>query len=136
MYQAVTGASTASLYNAATSPLPLIAAPGMGTQLVLNTSSLFANVQSGCSTINEEGYSNTAWAATRMSASDKNTDLGVPGITMHEAVAMTGPITGPPSGTSCGYQSIPGDPTAGGLQSLVSGESGVFYPVMGSYMRT
>lgn len=135
LYQAVTGASAASMYNGPTSPLPLIAAPGMGTQLVLS-SSLFSAVQSSCSTANVDGYSNTAWANTRVSPTDLNADLGVPGITMHEAVTMTGPITGPPSTTSgnCGYATVANDPTAGALQSLVTGESGVFYPVMGAYL--
>jgi lysophospholipase L1-like esterase len=31
---------------------------------------------------------------------------------------------------------LAGDPTSGGLQSLVSGESALFYPVMGSYLNT
>jgi lysophospholipase L1-like esterase len=137
MYQADTGASAASVYNPSTSPLPLIAAPGMGTQLVLNATSLFAPVQSSCSSVNDDGYSNKGWASTRMDPSDLNADLGVPGITMHEAVAMTGPITGPANNTTggaCGYLTVANDPTAGALQSLVSGESSVFYPVMGPYL--
>jgi lysophospholipase L1-like esterase len=135
LYQSITGASTQSLYDPATSPLPLIASPGMGTQLVLNKTSLFAPVQSSCSQFNEAGFSSTLFANTRMDAADQNTDLGVPGITMHEAVAMTGPLTAPPNPANCAYATVKSDPTAGALQSLVSGESGVYYPVMGSYIR-
>ena len=135
-YQSLTNTPTAAMYNAPTSPLPLIGAPGLGTQLVLNLSSLLANVQSACSTPNLEAFSSSGWTATRLSASAPVTDLGVPGITMHEAIAMSGPLTGPPQGQNCSYISIPGDPTSGGLQSLVMGESSVFYPVMGGFQST
>jgi lysophospholipase L1-like esterase len=133
MYQSITGASTASLYNPSTSPLPLIAAPGMGTQIVLNLTTLFANVQTSCSEFNDAGFSSTAWATTRMDPSAQTYDLGVPGITMHEALNMTGPLTPPATGSTCGYTTLPHDPTSGGLQSLVNGESSVFYPVMAGY---
>jgi len=136
LYQAVTGASTASLYDPTTSPLPLIAGPGMGSQLVLSAS-LFSPTHSSCDAFNDSGYSSTLFADTRMDAAAHNLDLGVPGITMHEAIAMSGPLTGPATNTpsGCGYATIPGDQTSGGLQSLVSGESAVYYPVMGSYIH-
>lgn len=140
IYVQLTGAPTASLYNPATSPLPLIAALGLGTQLVVNKPNLFAPVQQCNSAVNSEAYSNTAWATTRMSPTTQNSDLGIPGVTMHEAVAMTGPITGPPTTYNpttgvCGYNTLANDPTSGGLQSLISGESELFYPVMGTYLN-
>lgn len=136
LYQQLTGTPSLAMYNAATSPLPLIKAPGLGAQLVLNaTTPPFLPIQAGCSTFNLQGYSSTAWAATRMSPSAPVTDLGIPGITMHEAVSMTGPLTGPPPGApnDCSYPSNASDLTAGGLQSLVQGESELFYPVLGEY---
>ena len=139
LYQQLTGTTAAAMYNGPTSPLPLIGGPlGMGDQIVLNATTLFANVQSSCSAANEAGYSSTAWATTRVSPSAPVTDLGVPGITMHEAITMSAPLTGPPPNpaVSCGYTTIAGDPTSGGLQSLVAGESGVFYPVMGGFQST
>ena len=135
LYVQLTGAPVASLYVPSLSPLPLIAGPGLGTQLVINATSLFASTHSGCDTFNDEAYSPATYGNTRL-ANTQNLDLGVPGITMHEAVAMTGPLTGPPNAPNCGYKVLPNDPTSGGLQSLVSGESALFYPVMGSYLNT
>ena len=138
LYSELTGTTGAALYNPATSPQPLIKAPGLGNQLVLNAASLFAGSQGltgGCSLFNLQGFSSAAWASTRLSTTNTVTDLGVPGITMHEAVAMSGPLTGPPPNapSDCTYPSNPADLTAGGLQSLVAGESELFYPVLGGY---
>ena len=54
---------------------------------------------------------------------------------MHETIYMTGPYEGPPvqSGSSCGYATLPNDPTSGGLQSLVQAENQYFLPVLGEY---
>ncbi|HUA08607.1 MAG TPA: hypothetical protein VMA98_04980 [Candidatus Acidoferrales bacterium] len=134
LYMQLTGTTAAQMATGTTSPLPLIAGPGLGSQLVINATSLFASVQSGCDTFNQAAYGSSSWSSTRISAGTQNYDLGVPGITMHEAVAMTGPLTGPPNAPNCGYKVLANDPTSGGLQSLVSGESGAFYPVMGSYV--
>lgn len=113
--------------------LPLITAPGLGTQLVLNATTLLANTQSGCSTFNDAAFGEQSWGETRVSSTTGIADLGVPGITMHEAVAMTGPYEGPPGGANCGYTTIPGDPTSGGLQSLVESENQLFLPVLGEF---
>ncbi len=131
-YQQMTGAS-------ATAALPLIKAPGLGNQLVLNATTLIASTHaSSCDTFNLAGYSSTQWTATRVNPGAVVTDLGVPGITMHEAIGMAGPLTGPPPGApaNCGYAVNPADPTAGGLQSLVAGESELFYPVLGEYQSS
>ncbi len=135
-YQSLTNTPPLAMYNAATSSLPLIKAPGLFTQIVLNTSTLFANVQSGCSQPNQAAFSNSAWVATRLAPTAPVLDLAVPGITMHEAVAMSGPFTGPPQGPNCNYATIPGDPTSGALQSLVNAENGSFYPVLGGFRNT
>jgi lysophospholipase L1-like esterase len=135
IYVQLTGVPAASMYVAATSPLPLIAGPGLASQLVINKTTLFASIQSGCDAFNDAAYSPATYYNTRL-ANTQNLDLGVPGITLHEAVAMTGPLTGPPNAPNCGYSVLPNDPTAGGLQSLVSGESALFYPVMGAYRNS
>ncbi len=126
-----------SLGNAQRSPLPLVAAPGLGGQLVVSAvSPPFASTHSSCDAFNTLAYSRATWQQTRANPAAPIADLGVPGITMHEALAMTGPITGPPSATNCGYKTIPGDITSGALQSLVQGESQAFYPVLGQFQKT
>ncbi len=120
-----------------TSPLPLIKAPGLGAQLVVSaTNPPFAPTHSACDAFNQSAYSPTLWQQTRASLTAPIADLGVPGITMHESIAMTAPLTGPPNPPSCGYVTVPGDITSGGLQSLVSGESELFYPVLGQFQST
>ncbi|HEY9181522.1 MAG TPA: SGNH/GDSL hydrolase family protein, partial [Candidatus Baltobacteraceae bacterium] len=81
-------------------------------------------------------FSPTNWTAVRMNPAAPIADVAVPGVTMHEAVSQTGPITGPPTGPNCGYVTIPGDPTSGGLQSLVNGESVMYYPILGQFATT
>jgi len=134
-YEQATGTSAAAMANSGTSVLPLVRAPGLGTQVVLNATSLLAGTHSGCDAFNTAAYSSTAWTTTRLNATGAVTDLGVPGITMHEAVAMHAPLTGPPTGANCGFVTIPGDPTSGALQSLVNGESLTFYPVLGNFQN-
>jgi lysophospholipase L1-like esterase len=122
-----------STTNVSLASLPLIKAPGLADQLILTASGL-APVQSACSSFNTQAYSSSGWAATRVNPAASVTDLGVPGITMHEAIAMYAPLTGPSNAANCGYLTLPGDPTSGGLQSLVTGESELFYPVLGGYL--
>jgi lysophospholipase L1-like esterase len=137
LYEELTGTSATAMYNAATSPLPLIKAPGLANQLVIGATGLAMSQgpTGGCNLFNLQGFSASGWTGTRLSTANMVTDLGVPGITMHEAIAMSGPLTGPPPGapTSCSYPSNPADLTAGGLQALVTGESELFYPVLGGY---
>lgn len=127
--------------NAAAAVLPLINAPGINTQLVLNASTLLTTTQSACSTFNMSAFGATTWQGTRENPPIGIADLGIPGITMHEAVYMNGPYSGPPvvnpspaaPGTTCGYATLPNDPTSGGLQSLVQSENQLFLPVLGGY---
>lgn len=134
MYQQMLSGVVGPFPNNAEVPvMPLIKGPGLGSQLVLNATTLLANTHSGCDAFNNAAYSLSTYQTTRLSNTGTTLDLGVPGITMHEAVSMTNPLTGPPNGSNCGYVTIPGDPTSGGLQSLVQGESLTFYPVLGGF---
>lgn len=131
MYNQMTG-----IPNSAAQALPLIKGPGLANQIVINAATLFAPTHSSCDAFNDAAYSSSAWASTRMFPSVNPLDLGVPGITMHEAIAMKAPLTGPPNAANCGFTTIATDPTSGGLQSLVNGESLMFYPVLGSYQAS
>jgi lysophospholipase L1-like esterase len=119
--------------NPSLAVLPLINSPGLGTQLVLNSASLLTSVQSGCTTFNNEAWGQTTWAATRVNPTAGIADLGIPGLTMHQSVAMNGPVSGPPSGTSCSYPTIKGDPTSGGLQTLIESQNQMWYPILGEF---
>jgi lysophospholipase L1-like esterase len=126
-----------ALGAASTSPLPLIAAPGLGGQLVVSAvSPPFAPTHSSCDPFNQAAFALGSAQASRASFTAPIADLGVPGLTMHEAVSMTAPLTGPPPSPSCNYVTIPGDISSGGLQSLVEDESKLFYPVLGQFQIT
>lgn len=136
LYQQYTGKSAAT-----TGVLPLIVKPGLGGQLVVSTLNAgFAATHLGCDAFNQQAYSPTTWQFTRMAPASPIADLGIPGATMHQAVAMNAPITGAPPGpvgTSCpSYVTLPGDPSSGGLQSLIQDESKLYYPVLGQFGAT
>ncbi len=116
------------------SPLPLIKAPGLGGELVVSSvSPPFTATHSSCDSFNQLAYSSSGWVSTRVNPGGPIADLGVPGMTMHEAVSMIAPLTGPPNGPNCGYVTLPGDPTSGNLQSLIASESENYYPVLGQF---
>lgn len=136
-YMAATGAKYTTMANPATSVLPLIAKPGLSNQLVPNNP-LVTGVPlpflplsqaipgHGCDAFSKAGYSLSTFSGTRMNAASNPKDLGVPGITLHEAITMY-----QPNEATCAP--LPG-PTAV-LQPLLS-EAGPFYPVLGSYAAT
>ena len=137
MYQQMASGVAGPFPNNAEIPvMPLIKGPGLGSQIVLNATTLIASTHASCDAFNQQAFSPTAWAGTRLAPTAATLDLGVPGITMHEAVAMTGPLTGPAPLPGCNYVQIQGDPTSGGLQSLVAGESDTFYPVLGNFQSS
>lgn len=136
IYQQYTGHSAASA-----GVLPLIVKPGLGSQLVVSTLGAgFFATHLGCDAFNAQAYSAVTWPLVRMNPASPVADLGIPGATMHEAVAMNAPETGAPPGpvgNSCpSYVTIAGDPTSGGLQSLIQDESKLFYPVLGQFSAT
>ncbi|HLI95211.1 MAG TPA: hypothetical protein VKT72_03870 [Candidatus Baltobacteraceae bacterium] len=126
------------------SPLPLIAAPGLGAQLLFSASlptgpGLF-ETHLDCDSFDNSAYTLGALSSVRLNPLTKTYDLGVPGITMHEALAMTAPLTGAPPGPNAngqcpGYPTIAGDVTSGNLQTVVQSASQAFYPVLGSYTK-
>ncbi|MEO9263024.1 MAG: hypothetical protein ABI282_02955 [Candidatus Baltobacteraceae bacterium] len=131
LYQQANGLTWASQANPQTTVLPLIAGPGLGNQLVTAgpTSPLpFSNSKaSDCQSDDMAGFSSSLWSTTRLNAGGTNYDLGVPGITIHEAIAMNQPLA-----PTCAP--IPGiAPSLAGLLAVVNGESSLFYPVLGQY---
>lgn len=132
LFQQATGATLATMYNPTTSPLPLIAAPGLNSQLVLGTTSLFAATHSDCDQFNDAAFALSSFGVTRLNPAGAVLDLGVPGQTAHEALYMTNPLTGPGKQPNCQYPFNPHDPSTL-LQPLLAGESSAFYPVLGSF---
>jgi lysophospholipase L1-like esterase len=121
--QANGGASTG---NPANSPLPLILGPGLGTLLVPNAALTATAINAPCSSFNLLGYSYSTALQTRANPATTPLDLGIPGQNVHEAFYQTGPES------PC---AVPATAPLAGIVSLVSGESGVYYPIMGNFAR-
>jgi lysophospholipase L1-like esterase len=138
LYEQATGMTTAQMANPATSVLPLVAATGNGQELVVTfPPNPFAPSQLACDAFNQSMYSLANAATYRANPNTIPLDVGVPGITAHEALTMTHPETGPPpsavAGVCPGFQNVAGDPTAGGLQTLLNSESSMFYPILSNF---
>jgi lysophospholipase L1-like esterase len=118
------------MYDPSVSPLPLIAGPGLDNQVVESATTVIGTSKSGNPCEFDNGFDQSAFALSglqrvRMNPDSSNIrDLGVPGITLHEAAHMNQPLT-----PTC--NALPG--TAGLLSAVTNGESGVFYPVLGNY---
>jgi lysophospholipase L1-like esterase len=139
LYEQATGMTTAQMANPATTVLPLIAATGNGSELVVTAPpNPFAASQLGCDAFNQSMFSPSFAGTYRANPSTIPYDLGIPGIMAHEALNMTNPETGPPpsavSGACPSYANLPGDPTSGGLQTLLQSESSMFYPVLSNFV--
>ena len=134
LYQKANGLVWAQMANPASSVLPLIAGPGLGNQLAnaAPTAPLpfLPSKASACQSEDLAAYSASAFQNTRMQPMSSNVlDVAIPGITMHEAIAMTHPL----SPTCAPIPNIPA--SAEGLLSIVNIESELFYPVLGQFQN-
>lgn len=125
-----------------TSILPLISGPGIGNQILpanpLITGGIpFATVPGrlSCDAFNQSAFvyaSDSVAGGVRMNPASTTYDLGIPSLTLHEAIGMYQPTT-----TTCVELFNPPanvqQAAIDALQSLVGGESENFYPVMEKY---
>lgn len=128
LWEAVNGSGTGVVSNSATSPLPLIAPPGLGNLLALTSSGFPLGLNptpagSSCNATTRAAYDFATAPSLRLSPSVTPYDVAIPGMTLHEALAMTGPLS------TCGAV-----PTAlAGLNALVGSESENFYPILAGF---
>jgi lysophospholipase L1-like esterase len=126
-------AAIAKVYDPSTSPLPLIAKPGLNNQIIPYTT-LFpiqeqksGDVCTDNNGFNEAGYHLKGNSRVRMDPdSTEIRNVGIPGLTLHEANVLHAPQT-----DTCKF--IPGVP--GLLSMVVSDESGTFWPVLGNFTK-
>jgi len=124
--------AVAQEYDPSVSPLPLIKGPGLNNQIVPWNNPFFpfgllknGDVCTDNNGFNQDAYRFGTWPRVRMnSKSTTIRNLGIPGITMHEANTMTQPQT-----NTC--KALPGIP--GLLNMVVADESGVYWPVLGNF---
>ena len=119
--QANGGAPTDDPVN---SPLPLIAAPGIGTILVPNAQLNPTPIVAPCGAINATAYAYGTALRARVNPAQTPLDVAVPGQTVHEAAYMIGPVN------QCEHTSTQG---LSPLAALVNSESLNFWPVLGNF---
>jgi lysophospholipase L1-like esterase len=118
-----------NLFDPATSPLPLLKPPGVGSVLAPTTSGFPAPISSNCDQFQAPANQLSTALTLRLNPSSTPLDLAVPSATTHEALFMTGP-TG-----SCtvaqNAASFPSNIVA--LNALVNGESQAYGPILAGF---
>ena len=128
LWEQANGVSASTVANGATSPLPLFLAPGLGDLLALTTSGIPVGLNptpsgASCNASAQAAGSFASALSLRVSPTVTPYDLGVSGITLHESLAMVGPIS------TCG--AVPA--SLAGVNALVGGESENFYPTLANF---
>jgi lysophospholipase L1-like esterase len=114
--------------DAATSPLPLIAPPGLGQILVpTDAAGDLTSISTACGSDNALAFGYATALQTRLAAAVVPADVAIPGQTVHEALYQIAPQTG------CGVPANAG--SFGGLANIVEDESGSLYPILGNFPR-
>lgn len=124
----------ADMYDPSVSPLPLIKGPGLDNQLVSYTPNGFAfnplktgDICADNGGFNLAGYRLRGVSRVRMDPNATTIrDVGVPGLTQHEANVLHQPQT-----STC--KSLPGIP--GLINMVISEESGTFWPVLANFTK-
>lgn len=120
----------AQMFDPATSPLPLIAGPGINNQLVPypGLAGFQPDKANSCTDDNgfdAAGYLLGASKRVRMNPTSSTIrNVAVPGITLHEANVLT-----EPQSNTC--KALPG--IRGLLQQVVDGESSTYWPVLRNF---
>ncbi len=134
IWEQANGVSQAAMENPATSPLPLFAPLGIGGILAKTSSGFPAGLTVACQGQRLAAFSPSGALGDRLNPQTTPYDLGVPGITVHETVAMYQPISScvAPADQAALAQTASGRALLG-LNQLVAGESENFYPVLANF---
>ncbi|HZO95151.1 MAG TPA: hypothetical protein VFB22_15505 [Candidatus Baltobacteraceae bacterium] len=126
IWEQANGVDITTMSNPATSPLPLITPPGLGSVLVPTTSGFPYAISSECDSKQIAANSFSSALSLRESATVNPYDVAIPGQTVHEALYMTGPI---------GTCTLPATTAANlvDLNALVNGESQNFWPILAGF---
>jgi lysophospholipase L1-like esterase len=134
LWEQANGVPQSALENPATSPLPLIAPPGLGGILAKTSSGFPAGLTQQCVGNRGAAFSPPGALGDRINPSITPYDVAIPGATTHEIIAMFQPLS---SCVSAPNQAALAQSAAGlaqlGLNQLVFTESETFYPVLANF---
>lgn len=129
LWEQANGVPQSALESPATSPLPLITPPGIGGILAKTSSGFPAGLTTACVGQRAAAFSPSGALGDRINPNVTPYDVGVPGMTTHEVLAMYQPIS------SCvtPAASLSFAPALDALNSLLASESEDFYPVLANF---
>jgi lysophospholipase L1-like esterase len=134
LWEQANGVAQSALENPATSPLPLIAPPGVGGILAKTSSGFPAGLTQPCVANRAAAFTPGGALGDRLNPSVTPYDVAVPGTTTHEVVAMFQPLS---SCVSAPNQAVLAQTATGlaqlGLNQLVFSESETYYPVLANF---
>jgi lysophospholipase L1-like esterase len=126
LWEQANGVDITAMSNPATSPLPLITPPGIGSVLVPTTSRFPYAISNECDSRQIAANSFSTALSLREAPSVTPYDVAIPGQTTHEALYMTGAI-----GNCTLAANTPANLVD--LNQLVNGESQYIWPILGGF---
>jgi hypothetical protein len=127
LWQQANGVTITTMENPALSPLPLMTPPGLGSLLAPTSLGLPYPAISACTGTQTAANTFSTALSLRESAALNPWDVGIPGQTVHEALYMVGPIG------NCTVSPTTSPATIVDLNSLVNGESQMFWPILAGF---
>lgn len=128
LWQQANGVGLATMSNPATSPLPLLKPPGVGGLLAPTSTHIFpAPVSNTCDASQIPANQFSTALSLRLNPNLNPWDVGIPGLTVHEALFMTGAVG------DCNVNSGNSPGSFVQLNSLVNGESQNFWPILAGF---
>lgn len=119
----------------ATSPLPLIDAPGLLSYLTL-AGGVPTPIQNGCQGYNAIAFSYVTALTARANPAFSPYDVAIPGQTVHEALYQAAPSASGPTGTAVNGEiacagAVP--PTTTPVALINNAENATFYPILATF---
>jgi lysophospholipase L1-like esterase len=127
LWEQANGVDITTMSDPTKSPLPLLLPPGVGGLLAPTTSGFPYPVTNYCDAKQIPANNFSTALSLSLNPNLNPWDVGVPGITMHEALFMTGAIG------DCTVNGANAPAQFVALNSLVNGESQNFWPVLAGF---
>ena len=129
LWEQANGVPQSALENPATSPLPLIAPPGIGGILAKSSSGFPVGLTTACAGQRAAAFSVAGALGDRINPNVTPFDVAVSGQTTHEVVAMFQPLSSCVTPAS----SLTFPPALDALNALLASESESFYPALANF---
>ncbi|HTW85865.1 MAG TPA: hypothetical protein VMD91_17480 [Candidatus Sulfotelmatobacter sp.] len=128
LWEQANGVDITTMSNPATSPLPLLTPPGLGSILAPTAAGFpYSGITTPCDAHQIAANTFSTALSLRENPALNPWDVGIPGQTTHEALYMVGP-TG-----NCSVNASNSPASFVDLNALVNGESQIFWPILAGF---